>query len=64
VHVEEEKGAEEKTPLIPDVQSQKDTREEKGVERGLETETPDAPETRASSPKEKSELDMSKERSP
>jgi hypothetical protein len=25
VHVEEEKGAEEKTPLVPDVQSQEDT---------------------------------------
>jgi hypothetical protein len=64
VHVEEEKGAEEKTPLVPDVQSQEDTREEKGAESGLDTETPDAPETRAGSPKDKSELDVSKERSP
>jgi hypothetical protein len=64
VHVEEEKGAEEKTPLVPDVQSQEDTREGKGVESGLDTEMPDAPETRAGSPKDKSELDESKERSP
>jgi hypothetical protein len=38
--------------------------EEKGAESGLDTETPDAPETRAGSPKDKSELDVSIERSP
>jgi hypothetical protein len=38
--------------------------EEKGAESGLDIETPDVPETRAGSPKDKSELDVSTERSP
>jgi hypothetical protein len=64
VHVEEEKGAKEKTPLVPNAQSQEDTREGKGVESGLDTEMPDVLETRVGSPKDKSELDESEERSP
>ena len=64
MHVEEEKGAKEKTPLVLDVQIQEDTREGKGAESGLDTEMPDVSETRASSPKNKSELNKSEERSP
>jgi hypothetical protein len=45
VLVEEEKGAEEKTPPVPNVQSQENTREEKGSKSGLDTETHDAQET-------------------
>ena len=37
VHVEEEKGEKEKTPLILDAQIQEETREGKEVESGLDT---------------------------
>jgi hypothetical protein len=55
VHIEEEKGPDKTSSPVPEVQIKEVPQKEKEVESGLDTKRPDAPETRADNPEDKSE---------
>jgi hypothetical protein len=64
VHVQEEKGPEKTSSLIPEVQTQEIPQKEIEAESVPDTARPEALETRADNPKDKSEPDEPKEGSP